>query len=78
MLWEKKARLEELFLNKMCKVRGEMISGTNKPWPFKRVIEIEISGPPSGWYWAGWLCYEDGTKSISFTRIKEVKIKGAE
>ena len=78
MLWEKKARLEQLFLNKMCKIKGHLVYKTGEIQPYKLVSKIEISGPSSGWYWTGWLVFDDGMRSDSFARIRDVEVKGAE
>jgi hypothetical protein len=49
------AKYEEWWLNKRCRVVGDIMHG------FKRVVKIKLVGPPSYVYGMATLIFEDGS-----------------
>jgi len=50
-----KTTYEKWWLGKMCRP-------INSSYPFKKVVEIKVIGPPSFVYGTAWIVYEDGTE----------------
>ena len=84
---KKRDRMEDLFMNKQCRVKGssggsetvgsgkDAVTRIIRGQEFGTVVGIEIFGPPSGWSWSARLVFADGTLSGNFERFSDVEVK---